>query len=152
MSITAVNSNSTIYPTNPSANAKQVRADFQNLTDALQSGDLASAQQAFAALQKDDPQVAKALAQSDQTGSNPQVGALQSLATALQSGSVPAAQTAFASLQQALKGHRGHHRQAAPAATAPSTPANAGAASGADNDGDNDNSGATRATLLNAIA
>ena len=156
MSITAVNSSTSLYQTALSPNAKQIKTDFQNLTDAIQSGDVVSAQQAFAALQKDDPQVAAALAQSGQTSSNPQVGALQSLATALQSGDATAAKTAFATLQQTLKSHRGHHHQKAPAAAVQGASANTGtttgATNGADNDGDDDGSGATRATLLNAIA
>jgi len=148
MSIAAINSNQNIYQTGLPVNAKQIKTDYQNLTTALQSGDLAGAQQAFADLQKDDPQVAKALSQSGQTASNPQVSALQSLSTALQSGNVSAAQTAMTSLQQALKGHRGHHHHAASAPAAPAPSENSGAASGTDNDGDDD----TRGTALNAVA
>jgi thioredoxin-like negative regulator of GroEL len=145
MSVTAVNSNASIYQIDLPTNAKQIKTDFQNLTAALQSGDMASAQQAFAALRKDDPQVAKALAQTGKS-SNPQVNALQSLASALKSDDVPAAQAAMTSLQQALKGHRGHHH-GAPAAATP--PTNTVAANGTDSDNDNDGSTGSN---LSAIA
>lgn len=152
MSITAVSSNQNLYQTGSPVNAKQIKSDYQNLTTAIQAGDMASAQQALAALQKDDPKVAAALSSSNANSSNPQVAALQSLATALQSNDPTAAQTALVSLQQTMKGHRAHHHHAQPASAAPAPSAADGAASETDNDGDNSGSGATRATFLNAIA
>jgi hypothetical protein len=123
MSISAINSNQNASQLSSQVNYKQVKADFQSVTQALQSGDITTAQQAFAALQKDDPKVAQALSQSGQNSSNPQSTALQALSTALQSGNVTGAQTALASLQQAHKGHHHHHGGAAPAASATPTSA-----------------------------
>jgi hypothetical protein len=148
MSITGVNSSRSDYPNNLPGNAAQIRTDFQNLTAALRSGDVGSAQQAFAALQKDDPQVAKALAQSGSVSSNPKVNALQSLADALQSGDVSAAQTAMTSLQQAMKSHRGHgHRHHAESAETAPPPFNPNGANGTDNDNDGDGDGSTGSNL-----
>jgi len=154
MSLAAVNSLRNIYQAGLPENSRQVGTDFKILTDAVEAGDMTAAQQAFAILQEDDPQIAKALAQSGPNAGNPQVGALQSLATALQSGDAPTVRTALASLQRTLKAHRGYHLRAEPAPPAPSSTAANGATAGADSDGDNDNygSGATRATRLNAIA
>ena len=152
MSITAVNSGSNIYQSLLPVNRQQIQTDFQNLSTAVQSGDMTGAQQAFAALQKDDPKIAQALTESSQNSSNPQTNALQTLASALQSGDPAAAKTALAALQQTLQGHRGRHHVSAPTTTATTAPTDPRTASGADNDGDNDGSGATRATLLNVLA
>jgi hypothetical protein len=120
-SISAINSNQNINQLGSQVNFKQVKADFQNLTQALQSGNITAARQAFAALQKDSPQIAQALSQSGQNSSNPQSSALQALSTALQSGNVADAQKALASLQQAHKGHHHHHGGAAQAGTTAAT-------------------------------
>lgn len=52
MSISGISSMDSTYQTS-SNNFKQIKQDFQSLSDALKSGDLSSAQQAFAQLQKD---------------------------------------------------------------------------------------------------
>ena len=99
MSITSVSSATNPYQTNSTQNA--FRQEFQALQQALQSGDLTSAQQAFAALQKDNPRFAQAMAGGSSTGqSNPASSAFQSLASALQSGDLKSAQSAFTSLTQ----------------------------------------------------
>lgn len=109
---------SAAYAANNSKSAfAQRRQDFKSLSDALQSGDLTGAQQAYAALQKDAP--ARAAGQGQQggqqqsgNGSSPQ-NAFASLGQALQSGDLSGAQQAFSQLQndaqQARGGHHHHH-------------------------------------------
>ena len=119
----------------------QTRADFQTLASALQSGDLASAQQAFAQLQKDNPRLAQALNSAPSSSDSPRIADLKSIASALQSGDITSAQQAFAKLQQdgqAVAGHHHHHHHAAPAA-------------GTDTDNTGDTS-ATTGALLNVSA
>jgi len=102
---------------------QQRRQDFSQLAQALQSGDLAGAQTAYANLQS--------LQQNSQTGSNPTSGAsgnplqndFAALGQALASGNLSQAQSDFAQLQSDFKSalqnaagslgigaaHRGHH-------------------------------------------
>jgi len=81
---------------------KQRAQDFRALASALQSGDLATAQQAFAALQKDTP--AAATGATSGTGTtNPITQDFQALQTALQGNDVSAAQKAFTTLRQDLR-------------------------------------------------
>jgi DNA-binding FadR family transcriptional regulator len=95
---------------------KQVKDDYQLLGQALQSGDLNAAQQAFAALQQLIPNLSSgSQAQNGQQGSsqNPLLTDLNAIGKALQSGDLSAAKAAFAKLQQdvqsvSIKGH--HHR------------------------------------------
>jgi len=145
MTIEPVSSNSGTPPIGSQlSNFRQVRADLQSLSTALQAGDLAGAQQAFATLQQDQPQIASA-----QTGSkSPVSGALADLGSALKSGDLTGAQQAFAALRQAAQGaHHGHHhhRAAAPA------PATAGAASAPGSDPDGDSNRGT-GSVLNVTA
>jgi hypothetical protein len=104
---------------------KQAAADFQSLAQALQSGDLAGAQQAFASLQQDSPWVSRAVAgtTADSASSNSTASPLQALGKALQSGDIAGAQQAFAAVQQARGGHHGHHHDASAASGAASTAA-----------------------------
>ena len=92
--------------------------DFQSLRNALQSGDLTAAQQAFASLQKDaqnTSQVADATNNPPPQPDSPsQIGKdFQAVQTALQSGDLSTARTAFATLKQDLKNagsaQRAHH-------------------------------------------
>ncbi len=80
-----------------------MKSDFKTLSDALQSGDVTAAQQAFAQLQKDLP--AKGSSTTD-SSNDP----MQTLASALQKGDLTGAQQALASLQKAHHGHHGGHR------------------------------------------
>jgi DNA-binding FadR family transcriptional regulator len=123
-----------------SGSAKQAGADFKSLAQALQSGDLAGAQQAMASLQQDSPWVNRALSgatDGNSTSGGAATSPLQALSKALQSGDLAGAQQAFAKLQQAVGGHHGHHHHAASAAssatastTATSAPATSAAAGG----------------------
>jgi hypothetical protein len=90
--------------TGSTARLKQIQSDFQALQGALQSGNVGSAQTAYAALQKDAPEPFQS---SSSSPTNPLSSAFSSLGTALQSGNLSDAQTAMALLTQALKGH--HH-------------------------------------------
>jgi hypothetical protein len=100
-------------------------ADFESLAQALQSGDIAGAQQAWSTLKQDAPWIARASSSSAANGtSSPVASALQTLGSALQSGDAAGAQQAFASLQQATQsGHHGHHHHRASQSTTPSQPA-----------------------------
>jgi hypothetical protein len=102
-------------------------ADFKSLAQALQSGDLAGAQQAWSTLKQDAPWIARASsssAASSTTSTSPIASALQTLGSALQSGDAVGAQQAFSSLQQAMQSaHHGHHHHRASQSTAPSQPA-----------------------------
>jgi hypothetical protein len=117
---------------------KKSRADFQALASALQSGDLGTAQQAFAQLQQDSPRLAQALTSPASSSDSPRLADLKTLASALQSGDVSGAQQAMSQLQQASQGgqavqggHHHHHHHAAPAAPAdPTTTDNSSTAAG----------------------
>jgi hypothetical protein len=145
MNVSNISVTSDYYQNNVQNPWQQNRQDFNSLGSALQSGDLTSAQNAFAAWQKDlqsvpgstSPQTAQTAQASGPFGNNSKANSdLQALGTALQSGDVAGAQKAFASLKQDLHGVRhAHHRQAA----AP-----------AQNDGDADDSGQSPATALSA--
>jgi|SRR5208337_882366 len=99
MSVSAVSLTDSSYQTNLQTAFTQVQNDFKQLGQALQSGDLAGAQSAFATLQQDMQSIGQS--QSGQQQSN-----LSALANALQSGDLEAAQKAFAALQPK---HHHHH-------------------------------------------
>src|ERR1700687_3387956 len=78
--------------------AQQIRQDFKQLAGSLQSGDLAGAQKAYAALQKLLPsqsQNSTSSTQSSSSSTNPIVSDFNALGKALQSGDLTAAQSAF---------------------------------------------------------
>jgi hypothetical protein len=108
-SITSVSSGSP-YPysaaTSPVPTNAQVQSDLQSLSSALQSGNLGSAQQAYATLQKDAPGLVQG---STSTSSNPVSSALGAVGKALSQGNVSGAQQAFASLKQVAGGRHHHH-------------------------------------------
>ena len=120
MTISGVSSNTNSYQTGSTQNNfKQIQSDFQQLGQALQSGDLKSAQQIFSALQQLLPgssgnQVPSGQANSSQNTITDDINAL---GQALQSGDLSKAQDAFAKLQQdmqaAQKGHHHHHHHKA---------------------------------------
>jgi hypothetical protein len=115
----------------------QVKSLWDQLGQALQAGDLAGAQKAFAALQANAPQGAAsqaqgAAAQNGQGGSsqNP----LSALASALQSGNLAAAQQAFSQVQQ-TQGHHHHHHHGSQSSSSTSTAAPSDAATSSTNSG-----------------
>jgi hypothetical protein len=89
----------------------QRKQDFQSLANALQSGNLADAQKAFAQLQSDGLNTGQT--QSSNSQGSGQSSPLQALTTALQNGDLSGAQQAFAQLQQGMKAHHHHHHQGA---------------------------------------
>ena len=116
--------------------AQQIQQDFKQLAGSLQSGDLAGAQKAYAALQKLLPSQSKnstsstqSSSQSSSSSTNPIVNDFNALGKALQSGDLTAAQSAFSTLQsdlksqsqssttgalmQAMRPHHHHHAAAA---------------------------------------
>ena len=108
MSVSSIGSAQTYLPPTGSTQRpfQQIKQTFSDLSDALNAGDLQSAQAAFASLQSLQPPGA-ANAQS------PLAADISSLGQALQSGDIKGAQQAFAQLQQdsqSLKGSHHHHR------------------------------------------
>jgi len=112
------------------------RQAFNQLTNALQSGDMTAAQAAYNTLSSSP------MAQ----GNGPFAQALQQIGKDLQSNDLSGAQNTLAQLQQQQQAHRGHHHHhhhggASPLSTAsdPSSSNNA-SASGTGGDGDSDGS------------
>ena len=113
MSVSAIFPSSALFQTNSLQNANQQRrTELQQLTQALQSGNLTNAQQAFAALA------------SSGIGSNLQgvqlTQRLNALGSALQSGDLAGARDAYSAVQQSLQSsspmqahhHRPHYGEA----------------------------------------
>ncbi len=113
MSVSGV-SNTNLYQTNSAkTNFQQIRDYFQQLGQALQSGDLNAAQQAFAALQQLMPNLsAGSQTQTGQQGNSQSqlAGDFSALGQALQSGDLTKAQDALTKLQQDMQtAHKRHH-------------------------------------------
>jgi DNA-binding FadR family transcriptional regulator len=85
------------------------RQDLKALTDALQSGDMAAAQKAFAQLLKDSPRLAQAVNETPTESGNPRAADFKALANALQSGDLSLAQQAMAQLLQNASRTGRHH-------------------------------------------
>ena len=117
MSVSGISTNTNLnQTTSAQTKFRQIRNDFQQLGQALQSGDLNGAQQAFAALQQLIPNLSSgSQAQNGQQGSsqNPLLAGLNAVGKALQSGDLSGAKTAFAKLQQDVQSvsHKGHHHR-----------------------------------------
>ena len=114
----------------------QLRNDFAALGNALQAGDVAAAQSAFATYQQDLDTVqqirAARQAQPPTQGSSSSFDdVLKALSQALSSGDLAGAQQAYQSLQQQVaSGHGHHHHHHAGTAAAPSSTAPTGNAPG----------------------
>lgn len=96
------------------ATMQQRKQDFSQLATALQGGDLAAAQKAFADLQSLNGQKQNSTATSTGKSSNPVANDLNSLGQALQAGTLTDAQSIFAQLQKDMQTqksgqHRHHH-------------------------------------------
>jgi hypothetical protein len=104
MSISSVSSTTPAYQP---PQQDPTRQSFQQLTQALQSGDLASAQGAYTTLIQNQPAQG---ANGASNSSNPFQQGLASIGAALQSGNLSGAQQALQTLQGQMKGaHHGHH-------------------------------------------
>jgi len=99
-------------------NASAAQTDFQNLGQALQSGNISAAQTAFAALQETYQGQSPASSSSSSSSqspstSNPITTDLNALASALSSGNLSTAQSAYTQLQKDMQtqgsGHHHHH-------------------------------------------
>ncbi|MGO8919016.1 MAG: hypothetical protein ACLQJR_24205 [Stellaceae bacterium] len=104
MSITSVTSSQASFTPPSSQQMTEFKNDFQQLAQAIQSGNLSSAQQAYATLSQfisQNPSPGGANGQS-----NPLTQALSQIGSALQSGNLSGAQSALTSLQQSLQSHR----------------------------------------------
>jgi DNA-binding FadR family transcriptional regulator len=131
MSVSGITSTTNAYQTNTQTNItnnyKQWRTEFRQLAQALQSGDLSGAQQAFSNLQQIMPNYQNTTqGQSSNTisttGATTNNDFMQQLAQALQSGDLSGAQQAFSNLQQAIQGHHhGHHHGESTNTTATTT-------------------------------
>lgn len=126
MSISSVSNNANPYTqslqsSQMSGAFKQRKQDFDALASALQSGDLAGAQKAFATLQQDTQAMGQAQrgqgsnsSAVSQSGATSMKDLMNQLKQALSSGDLQGAQQAFASLQQNMQanqsqGHHHHH-------------------------------------------
>ncbi len=126
MSIGALSSSTSTNP--PTSLQNTMKQNFQALTQAIQSGNVTAAQQAYATLTQNMPgQGASSNGQAD-----PFQQAIASIGSALQSGDISGAQTAMQNLTQTMKAHHGHHHhgtqnqstdQASSTSTAAATPA-----------------------------
>ena len=128
MSVSLVSSSSaTPYQARLADAFRQRVEEFKALGNALQSGDLGGAQQAYASLKKDTQTIQ--IAQQQHSQPSRQISRLRpdfkAVESALNSGDLSAAQTAFATLQQDIqslrKSHGGHdsHVHQAPALQSP---------------------------------
>jgi hypothetical protein len=116
MTIPEVSSNTNYYQTDSTKNNfRQIQSDFQQLGQALQSGDLKSAQQVFSGLQQLLLGLSGNQAPSGQQNSsqNKITDDMNALDQALKSDDLSKAQDAFTKLQQdmqaAQKKHHHHH-------------------------------------------
>ncbi|MBZ5660768.1 MAG: hypothetical protein LAO08_10210 [Acidobacteriia bacterium] len=113
---------------------QQIRSEFQQLGQDLQSGNLNGAQQDFATLSQNLPGLSQtgggtgdfssllnSASGTSQTGANPLIKAFQQLGQDLQSGNLQAAQQDYTNIQQTAQqevqgaqpsgGHRHHHHR-----------------------------------------
>jgi soluble cytochrome b562 len=117
MSISAI-SGAASNPLQSLNSQQNFRQTFSQLVDALDSGDLSQAQQAYSDLSQ-----LQADGQGPATNPNsPLAGALNNIGQALQNGDLGGAQQALASMQQAQRGHHhGHHGHGSQPASTPSS-------------------------------
>ena len=125
MSISGISSTTSAYQADAQSALQRQKNDFMDLAESLDSGDLATAQKAFAALMQDLQSASAGQAQSsDQTGTtSQQTNDVGALAKALKSGDLAGAQKAFAALTQDIQGtgrahHHHHHASSSRNATA----------------------------------
>jgi hypothetical protein len=104
---------------------QQQSKNFMDLTAALQTGDLSTAQSAYATLQKQIEAASQTAGGKSLFDANSATGkAFQAIGTDLQSGNVSGAQSALADFKQAIKAakrHHGHHAAAGSANSAAPT-------------------------------
>ncbi|HXC56508.1 MAG TPA: hypothetical protein VNU97_14515 [Rhizomicrobium sp.] len=113
MSVGSLSASTPSYTFNQQQNPAQ--QGFSQLMQAIQSGNLQAAQQAYAAFTQNAP--------ASQTGQNsPLAQAVSQIGTALSSGNIGQAQATVQALQSQMKAHHGgHHHHKAGGATNAST-------------------------------
>jgi hypothetical protein len=118
-SINTANSPYSIAYQNCQNNIGQFDQDFHAIGNALQSGNLASAQSAIATFQQDLQASSPTSAQQPFGANNQANSAFRNLVNALQSGSMSGAQNAYSTLQTALHPatHGSHHHHGTGGAT-----------------------------------
>jgi ribosomal protein S20 len=111
MSIDPISSTNSNQTNVIQANFQQMSTYFNQLGQALQSGDLSGAQSVFASLQQLLPSSSANQAQTAQQTSQSTFNTdINALGQALQSGDLSKARDAFAKLQQDMQAaHKGHH-------------------------------------------
>ena len=115
MSMISSVSSGEIPPMDYQSSKSTAKSDFKALATALQSENLADAQKAYAALQKDRPAKPTSRANPNSSATDP----MAALGKALQSGDLAAAQTAL----NPIKAHHGHHHGGAAATGTATMPA-----------------------------
>jgi len=105
MSVAGISSTSFYNPQSVSNKMQQVRQEFQQLGQDLQSGNLSAAQADFATLQQLSPQ---ANSTSSSPSTNPIAQEFNQLAQDLQSGNTSAAQQDYTKIQQDFQSEAGH--------------------------------------------
>ena len=120
MSISPISGGPPPFP--PPGQQNPLQQNFQSLAQAIKSGDLSAAQQAFTTLSQSLPQG------SSGSGSSPFQQALQSIGSALQSGDISGAQSALQGLQKGHHGGHHHHAQGGDALSGVQDPSSAGSA------------------------
>ena len=134
MSVSGVSSNTNSnFVDNGQDKFKQIKDNFQKLGQALQSGDLSTAQQIFSSLKQLFPNSSGSQTQS--SSSNPVAGDLNALGQALQSGDLSKAQDAYATLQKDMQATHKHHHRHHHGAASQSASANSAVNSSAQDDG-----------------
>jgi hypothetical protein len=133
VSVCAISSSSNLTQSDSTSVLNQLKQDFKQLANALQSGNLTGAQQAFKALQQlqqsNQSGGQSSNGQQSSTGNNPIQNDFAALGQALSSGNLSAAQSDFSQLKTdmqaagasgasgAQSAHRGHHHRHASSAS-----------------------------------
>ncbi|MGD0192001.1 MAG: hypothetical protein ABSD74_14770 [Rhizomicrobium sp.] len=110
MSISGVAASAASYTSSWPSQQSTLQQNFTQLTQAIQSGNLSSAQQAYATLMQSMPASANGPT-AGQSG-NPFQTAIAQIGAALQNGSMSAAQSALSGMQTQMRSapHHHHHR------------------------------------------
>jgi DNA-binding FadR family transcriptional regulator len=141
MSISSVSSSYYSPNSNVQTSNSQRRSEFKQLSEALQSGDLAAAKKAYGSLVQGSSQSSSSLNQN-----SPLTQEFQTLGKALQSGDLSGARTAFAQFQKDAKAEASPPSESARGASG-SDRAYQARNVDADNDGDpSSHPGSTNAT------
>ncbi len=152
MAVQGVSAGTNPYLSNLQSSSSTLATAFQNLTAALQSGNLNSAQNAFSQIQSlmQNSQSSQGATTQQASGQQSQFSAdFAALGKALQSGDVSGAQAAFKQLQQDMQSassttkthhhHHHHHGGGAPSQATASTSAVNSTAGSTDSTGTNIN-------------